>query len=741
MKSINIALSALTAVIIQGSLVSTAIAANNDHQFTKGPYLTYKGDNTEMTVLWQRPHGLDCEIKWGTTTAYADGSEVVSADPADNFYQIDITGLTPGTKYYYSIDNGVGTGEFWAAPADNAKNVKILGWGDTRHNPNNTEKVSKQILRRPNNAQTLLLNSGDWTGHDSLKNWYEGYFNQSYAANLELHSKVPSCGPRGNHDWYRSPDSPNFRRFFPSPYLNKYFYWSFEYGPVFVAVVDQYTDFGPGSAQYIWLENELQNTTKKIKIVALHEPGWTAGYHKPNLITRELQPMLKANDVAVVLAGHNHFYSRADVDGIAHVTSGGAAAGLSSPENGHPNIVSYSKSFHFVEFEVTNGNTLKSTAIDDNGSVLDTWTFVASGGPVEDTPPAFNYSLISKPNATEDVAYTATLASDVSEADGDALKFSGAGPAWLNIANDGSLSGTPSAADLGLNSWTVTVSDKDGSDTATLEINTVSPNALTADAGADQTVTANATGVASVTLSGSASDNSASYEWSVAGSVVASTQTATIDLAVGTHTITLTVSANGETATDTVEVKVEANGGGNLSVNAGADFTVKTTGNTASVTLTATATGADNFRWKENSVVIGDGASITIDAAIGEHTYVVRVKDAAGNVARDEVVVTVEKDNSGGGDGEPPVFTATTILKAKAKLNKTFTKDISQKAKEADGDALTFSKVDGPAWLKVSATGKLSGTPTLSDKGNNTFTVSVSDKDGSDTARVKVKVK
>jgi len=42
-------------------------------------------------------------------------------------------------------------------------------------------------------------------------------------------------------------------------------------------------------------------------------------------------------------------------------------------------------------------------------------------------------------------------------------------------------------------------------------------------------------------------------------------------------------------------------------------------------------------------------------------------------------------------------------------------------------DALTFAKVSGPNWLAVAADGTLSGTPSVSDLGNNSFVVSVSD--------------
>jgi hypothetical protein len=45
------------------------------------------------------------------------------------------------------------------------------------------------------------------------------------------------------------------------------------------------------------------------------------------------------------------------------------------------------------------------------------------------------------------------------------------GPTWLSVASNGALTGTPGAADVGTNSFTVSVSDgRGGSDSATLQI-------------------------------------------------------------------------------------------------------------------------------------------------------------------------------------------------------------------------------------------------------------------------------
>jgi len=119
---------------------------------------------------------------------------------------------------------------------------------------------------------------------------------------------------------------------------------------------------------------------------------------------------------------------------------------------------------------------VKDTFNNDGGS-LDNWsvTITTDGGGSGNEAPTFNVDPISKANATEDEAYSASIGSDASDPESDALTFSKvSGPAWLSVASDGSLSGAPGSDDVGANSFTVQVDATGGSDTATLNI-TVDP--------------------------------------------------------------------------------------------------------------------------------------------------------------------------------------------------------------------------------------------------------------------------
>jgi hypothetical protein len=88
-------------------------------------------------------------------------------------------------------------------------------------------------------------------------------------------------------------------------------------------------------------------------------------------------------------------------------------------------------------------------------------------------PPVFASDPVIRPNAAEGVAYSDSIAGEASDPEGNSLSFSlvPGGPDWLNVASNGVLSGMPDYVDVGLNSWTVQVSDGTNSPvSATLQI-------------------------------------------------------------------------------------------------------------------------------------------------------------------------------------------------------------------------------------------------------------------------------
>ncbi len=87
------------------------------------------------------------------------------------------------------------------------------------------------------------------------------------------------------------------------------------------------------------------------------------------------------------------------------------------------------------------------------------------------------------------------------------------------------------------------------------------------------------------------------------------------------------------------------------------------------------------------------------------------------------------------------LFLANPLIQAVATAGVPYAAALSTNAVQPAGDALTFAKVTGPAWLTVAPDGTLSGTPAVSDVGPNSFTVSLADTNGwSSTATMTIMV-
>jgi hypothetical protein len=94
--------------------------------------------------------------------------------------------------------------------------------------------------------------------------------------------------------------------------------------------------------------------------------------------------------------------------------------------------------------------------------------------------PVFISDPIAGAEATEGAPYSGTLAGTATDPDaGDTLDYAKvSGPEWLTVDPDGTLGGTPFNADVGPNTFTVSVTDSEGATaTATLNITVVSASA------------------------------------------------------------------------------------------------------------------------------------------------------------------------------------------------------------------------------------------------------------------------
>jgi M6 family metalloprotease-like protein/uncharacterized repeat protein (TIGR02543 family) len=144
-------------------------------------------------------------------------------------------------------------------------------------------------------------------------------------------------------------------------------------------------------------------------------------------------------------------------------------------------------------------------------------------------------------------------------------------------------------------------------------------------------------------------------------------------------------------------------------------------------TLSATFTFANmNAGTTVNYEVFLNGASITTGTTTWSGTnenYINLQSNTTEDTRFDNFQISgvVVPPNS------PPLWAFSSFTKSNATEGTPYSATLAGSASDADNNSLTFGKVSGPVWLSVAANGMLSGSPTPSDAGNNSFIVSVSD--------------
>jgi len=115
-----------------------------------------------------------------------------------------------------------------------------------------------------------------------------------------------------------------------------------------------------------------------------------------------------------------------------------------------------------------------------------------------------------------------------------------------------------------------------------------------------------------------------------------------------------------------------------------------------------------------SGTIIGTPTSANVGTTTG---IVIRVSDGTVSVALAPFAIQVQPSPAPPGSNAPPTLAGTPPASATAGQTYTF----QPSASDANGDTLTFSIVNQPAWATFNATtGRLTGTPTVADVGTYT---------------------
>ena len=425
------------------------LVASTAVSLTRGPYLQM-GTPTSQLLRWRTGAPSDSRVRIGASPG---ALTTVVDDPAvTTEHAVSVTGLSPGSVYYYSVGSttatlagGDATHYFVTAPAPGSgAPTRIWVLGDAGSAGPTGANASQAAVRDAygsfNGAAytDLILLLGDnayETGSDveyqnAIFNMYPGFLRQS-----NLWSTI------GNHDTASStnPDVATL------PYFNIFTlptageaggiasgtekYYSFDVGDIHFVCLDSMTSSrAVNGAMLTWLASDLAANTKPWLIAFWHHPPYTKGSHDSDTESQLVEmrsnalPILEAYGVDLVLSGHSHSYERSYLIGGHYGQSGTFNASMlkdgGSGREGETGAYAKASDAYRAVYAVAGSsgkigggalnhpamfvslNQLGSMVLDVQGDRLDA-TFLRETGVVAD-----RFTIIKTANAAPTVAIT-----------------------------------------------------------------------------------------------------------------------------------------------------------------------------------------------------------------------------------------------------------------------------------------------------------------------------------------------
>jgi len=341
-----------------------------------------KPTSTTVTVAWRTSTPGISVIRWGLDSLSLNDS--IENNNSIRKHVFEITNLDVNTKYYYQTETRsifTSSIEYFSTAKKAASNqFSFLHYGDCGYNNTIQNDIAKLMQ-----ADTVDFGIVAGDVDQGRGNKYDEVYFGPYK-NLLKNTCHYTC--LGNHDRYADKGKTYLDEFYlPSNNSQKTEqYYSYTWGNAKFICLDSNIPYTEGTAQYNWLVEELKCNDKQWLFTFFHHPPWTNAWswdywipfspyfiYKGNKDMRtSLVPLFEQYNVDFVLNGHSHCYQRGEMNGVKYVISGGAGAKKldKKKHKKSPNIDTEIYVNQYVRFDV-NGNTVKYTAIDIDGNVID----------------------------------------------------------------------------------------------------------------------------------------------------------------------------------------------------------------------------------------------------------------------------------------------------------------------------------------------------------------------------------
>jgi hypothetical protein len=303
----------------------------------KGPYLQV-ATPTSMLVRWETNFASDSKVMYGTNAASLTSSIINSIVSVT--HSVNLTGLTPYTKYYYNIGSstlstqGDTNNYFLTLPVPgtpgNYRFWVVSDCGNGSTNQVNCKNAYKNYAgNRPTNG---WLHAGDLVYTSGTNAEYNASYFNIYQN--DVMKNIPMFPAPGNHDYNNGATTTTtvpYFSIFSTPSAgqsggvasNNPAYYSYDYGNIHFIALDSYGTTGASQkmydttgAQVLWLKADLAANIKPWIIAYWHHPPYTMGSHNSDTegdlvaIRTNFIRILERNKVDLIITSHSHDYER-----------------------------------------------------------------------------------------------------------------------------------------------------------------------------------------------------------------------------------------------------------------------------------------------------------------------------------------------------------------------------------------------------------------------------------------------
>ncbi len=367
------------------------------------PYLQ-NAEPTSMTIMWETTSDNSTTVEYGTSASLGSSTvgSAVTGSGVSYIHTVVLTGLTPGTRYYYKAITGATESSIYEfnTPqlASSEGNTSIIAMSDMQQDASHptiffdvihdgvlkymTDSVAGDL---PDNLQMVII-PGDLVDNGSIyAQWETTYFDPA----ADLFSYVPSYPVIGNHEQGHS----SYFKYHTLPNNGTAGYeeqwWYKDHSNVRIIGLNSNFPYTALPAQLTWLDGVLTDAASNPNIdfvfAQLHHPYhselWIAGNTNftGDVITRLENFSTSSGKPSIHFFGHTHAYSHGNSRDHNHLMINVASAGGAIDNWGefagqdYPEFLTSNDTYGWVYVTVQAGSnpqfTIKRYSIGDQDSL------------------------------------------------------------------------------------------------------------------------------------------------------------------------------------------------------------------------------------------------------------------------------------------------------------------------------------------------------------------------------------